>query len=63
MVIKRQFDVTLSIAHQLAMIAACQLCINKRQLFFMLSVYNCHENIENTECIFLNLEMYLSEKM
>lgn len=28
----------------------------------MLSVYgNCHESINSTECVTLNLEMYLSE--
>lgn len=62
-VFKTQVDVTLTIAHELAMIAACQFCINKGQLFLMLSVYyNCYENIKSTAFIFLNSEMYLSEE-
>lgn len=62
-VFKTQADVTLTIAHQLAMIAACQFCVNKGQLFLMLSVYDsCHENIKCTECIFFNFKMYLSEE-
>lgn len=61
-VFKIHIDATLTIAHQLAMTAACQLWVNRRQLFLVFSAYdNCHKDIKSIECISLNLEMYLLE--
>jgi len=55
-------DATVTIAYELAMTSACQLWVNRRQLFLIFSAYdNCHKDIMSTECISLNLEMYRLE--
>lgn len=59
-VFKIYIDATLKIAHQLAMTAACQLWVNRRQLFLVFSAYD-NKDIKSIECISLNLEMYLLE--